>query len=269
MGMLWQKGQAGQGVAEVGVDAKRTEPPDPYTEGTLLRDMKGAARFIADPRLREALKEADGIGTAATRPAIIERIKEAGFVSAQKKGKTVYLRSTEKLKQVLAHVPAELQSPGTTALWEQMLAMVSRGDMTLENFVDRQAKEATKLVETAKAKGPKSIVTGESIPCSEVAGCKGGGTLRLRPGPRGSFWACSNYPQCTCRFDDVKGKPVKRQEKPPVEALPGDGDQCPQCGSGTLKTRSVTNPKSKAYGKRFLGCSEHPKCDFSQWEDKK
>lgn len=65
------------------------------------------------------------------------------------------------------------------------------------------------------------------------------------------------------QFDKLGGGP----DTGPVAPMDGDGGACPECGSGVLQTRVVRNEKSKAYGKRFLGCNRHPKCDYTKWED--
>ena len=64
--------------------AKRTEPPKPYTENTLLAAMENAGRFVEDEELRRQLKDR-GLGTPATRAAILERLIEVGYVQRAKK----------------------------------------------------------------------------------------------------------------------------------------------------------------------------------------
>lgn len=269
MSFTWQKGQTGRGVSECGIDAKTTTPPKPYTEGTLVADMKGAARFIADPKLRESLKEADGIGTPATRASMIEKLKDVGAIRIESgKGKKQegdggYIRSTPAGQQIISMLPPMLTDPGTTALWEQMLGHISRGELPVDQFMRRQEDATRSLVTQALATKP-NIPQGQSIPCSE-AGCSGGGALVKRKGPHGEYWACSNSPDCKNKFNDVKGKPVLRTPSAPVEALAGDGEDCPKCKEGKLQTRVVNNPKSKANGKSFLSCNRYPKCDYSQW----
>ena len=63
------------------VEAKRTQPPPRYGEGTLIDAMQNAWRFVEDPAQRERLKEAKGIGTPATRAAIIEGLKRQGLLA--------------------------------------------------------------------------------------------------------------------------------------------------------------------------------------------
>ena len=67
------------------VEAKRTQPPPRYNEGTLVDAMQNAWRFVEDPALRERLKEAKGIGTPATRADIIKGLKRQNLLAADGK----------------------------------------------------------------------------------------------------------------------------------------------------------------------------------------
>lgn len=109
---------------------KKTTPPKPYTEATLLSAMENAGRFVEDEQLKEQLKDS-GLGTPATRAAIIERLIEVGYVS--RKGKS--LMPTEKGVKLIDIVPDELKSPQTTGKWEKGLSSVSKGKMKDERFM--------------------------------------------------------------------------------------------------------------------------------------
>lgn len=264
----WKKGQRGAGVKAVDIESKVTKPPAPYTEGTLLAAMKGAAQFIADPALKAALKEAQGIGTPATRAAIIERLKEVDCLREERgaqgaKGEK-YLRSTDKGRQVVKFLPRMLTDAGTTAVWEQMLELVSRGEMSLEDFMARQTDAVKKLVAEALAASHALPSTdSNTVPCAE-AGCAGGGTLCKRRGKYGPYWACS-IPGCTNKFDEVAGKPKLRKAPPPIIPLPGDGEPCKACKQGVMVTKQVNKLGSKSHGKKFLSCSRYPQCNHAEW----
>ena len=66
---------------EAAADAKETKPPPRYSEATLLSAMEAAGKLIEDEELREAMKDS-GIGTPATRAAIIEPLIDAATSSA-------------------------------------------------------------------------------------------------------------------------------------------------------------------------------------------
>lgn len=266
----WKKGQQGSGVKDVRIDQRVTTPPAPYTEGTLNDAMKGAGALVADPKLRAALKDKNGdpagIGTGATRAAIVERLKEVGFLRTEKVKKKVYLRSSESGRHLIAHVPQLLTDPTTTAIWEQMLEMVSRGEMPPDAFLGRQIEMVKKLVGEALQAGSDMAVKQGAVAC-EKAGCSGGGCLSKRKSKFGDgfFWACSKE-GCSNVFEDTKEGPVMKVREE-IEALSGHGNACPKCGKGKLVTKRVSNKTSKSFGKSFLACDAYPGCKYSEWPD--
>ncbi len=124
-----QEGQPAQ-VLAVKSSRKKTQPPKPYTEAGLLSAMENAGRFVEDEALREQLKE-NGLGTPATRAAIIERLLKVGYIRRQGKN----LLPTEKGERLMEVVPPELKSPETTGKWERGLSAIAGGRMTDEVFM--------------------------------------------------------------------------------------------------------------------------------------
>ncbi len=109
---------------------KKTQPPALYTENTLLSAMENAGRFVEDETLKEQMKDS-GLGTPATRAAIIERLLTVGYI--ERKGQT--LVPTEKGMKLIEIVPEELKSPQTTGKWEKGLSSIAKGNMTNEKFM--------------------------------------------------------------------------------------------------------------------------------------
>ncbi|MGI5885606.1 MAG: DNA topoisomerase 3 [Candidatus Spyradocola sp.] len=109
---------------------KKTTPPPPYNENTLLGAMENAGRFVEDEDLRRQLKER-GLGTPATRAAIIERLIEVGYVRREKKA----LLPTDKGMKLIAVVPEQMSSPETTGRWEKGLSDIAKGKMDPEKFM--------------------------------------------------------------------------------------------------------------------------------------
>jgi len=103
-------------VQRVTVKQQKTKPPAPHTDASLLAMMEHAGRLIEDEEIRERMK-ASGLGTPATRAAIIERLIEVGYVV--RRGKA--LISTDKGKSLIAVAPEEITSPETTGRWEKAL----------------------------------------------------------------------------------------------------------------------------------------------------
>ncbi len=102
-----------QGVA---VKQQKTKPPAPHTDASLLAMMEHAGKLIDDDELRERMK-ASGLGTPATRAAVIERLIDVGYVS--RKGRAIL--STEKGQSLISVAPEEIASPETTGRWEKAL----------------------------------------------------------------------------------------------------------------------------------------------------
>ncbi|SEH12606.1 type IA DNA topoisomerase [Thermoleophilum album] len=128
---------------KVDVLEKETQPPRRYTDASLLAAMETAGREIEDPELREALKDS-GIGTPATRAAIIERLIEVGYL--ERDGRT--LRPTEKGMQVIRLLGDHpLTSAELTGEWERRLALIERGQDTRPAFMRDIADFTTKTVE--------------------------------------------------------------------------------------------------------------------------
>lgn len=111
-------------------EQKKTQPPKPYTEAGLLSAMENAGRFVEDEALKEQLKES-GLGTPATRAAIIERLLTVGYIKRQGKA----LLPTEKGEKLVAIVPPEMKSAETTGKWEKGLASIAAGRMPTEVFM--------------------------------------------------------------------------------------------------------------------------------------
>ena len=129
--------------------AKKTQPPKPYTDATLLSAMENAGRAIEDEALRDAMKE-NGLGTPATRAAIIERLIDVGYV--QRTGKA--LRATPKAMSLMQVLPEQLKSAETTGRWERALGNMARGSGTVtpQAFMDSIKRFTVFIVEDAKQK---------------------------------------------------------------------------------------------------------------------
>lgn len=123
------KGQT-NAVTEVYSEAKKTKPPKAYTESSLLSAMEHAGRFVEDDEMKEQMKDL-GLGTPATRAAIIERLLAVGYI--ERKGKS--LIPTDKGMKLIEVVPEELKSPMTTGKWEKGLVSISKGTMQPERFM--------------------------------------------------------------------------------------------------------------------------------------
>lgn len=132
-------------VAAVKVKAGKTTPPRHYTEDTLLSAMETAGK---EDMPEEA--ERRGIGTPATRAAILEKLVSAGFVERKRAKKTVSLLPTPLGTALITVLPEQLQSPMLTAEWEYRLKEVERGTLAPGDFMDGIAAMLRELVETCR-----------------------------------------------------------------------------------------------------------------------
>ena len=186
-------------VAEVEIKALKTMPPKPYTQGELVKSMKGVARFVTDPRLKQKLKDTTGIGTEATRANIISVLIARGYIV--KKGRSI--RASDAAFTLIDAVPAAIADPGTTAVWEQALDMIEAGQLTLDVFLSKQATWISQLIAQY---GSMSL----SIKLPHGPACpQCGAPTRQRTGKSGPFWSCSRYPDCNGTLPVESGPPKR------------------------------------------------------------
>ncbi|MGA3039425.1 MAG: DNA topoisomerase 3, partial [Bryobacteraceae bacterium] len=122
----------GQSQAVVDVEAlkKKTRPPKRFTEATLLTAMETAGKTLDEKELSDAMKET-GLGTPATRAAIIEVLLKRGYIVREGK----MLEATEKGIHLIEVVHPEVKSPAMTGQWEAYLKRIQRGTAKLEPFI--------------------------------------------------------------------------------------------------------------------------------------
>ena len=135
----------GQTLAVEAVQVKegQTIPPKHFTEDSILASMENAgAENMPDDAERR------GIGTPATRAAILEKLVATGLVERKKAKKVTDLVPTPAGSSLVAVLPEALQSPLLTADWEQRLGQVERGELSPEDFMGGIAAMVEELVKT-------------------------------------------------------------------------------------------------------------------------
>src|SRR5205085_2630449 len=118
-------------VNEIGSEEKETKPPRRYTEGALLAAMETAGKLVDEEELREAMKDS-GIGTPATRAAIIERLIQVGYIERDARALIVTEKGLNVVRLLGEHA---LTSPDMTGEWEHRLARIEAGDDSREAFM--------------------------------------------------------------------------------------------------------------------------------------
>ena len=109
----------------------QTKPPAYFTEGTLIAAMENIWRSFDDEKLQTQLKEAGGIGTPATRAAIISELRRKTYLEADGK----ILHCTNLGRSLLKKVSPQIRSAVLTAKFEEKLKLVEKGDCNVNDFV--------------------------------------------------------------------------------------------------------------------------------------
>ncbi len=128
---------------EITVAEGKTTPLKHFTEDTLLSAMETAG--LKD---MPADAERKGLGTPATRAAILEKLITNGFVERKKLKKTVHLMPTHTGNSLITVLPEQLQSPLLTAEWENQLKKVEHGEIPADDFVDEITEMLRELTST-------------------------------------------------------------------------------------------------------------------------
>ena len=136
----------------------KTKPKPLHTEATLLSAMETAGKEIEDDALRQALKEC-GIGTPATRAAIIETLFARGYVERCKKS----LVPTEKGLALYSVVKSmRIADVALTGEWEKELTRIEHGEASADTF-RKEIEDYTRGI------------TSELLSCNKLFGHKDSG----------------------------------------------------------------------------------------------
>ncbi len=266
----------------------KTTPPKPYDDASLLTAMKNAGQEIDDEDLAAYMKQS-GLGTPATRAAIIERLLQTAYIERSKKS----IIPTEKGKAIINNVHPHLKNAALTATWEQQLGEIQDDKLTLSKFEDDIADFVRRLLpDVAKqaASVPGDAKSGIGLcPQCKVGVVretpKGAGCSRWREGCTFTVWREQYGKKLSdAQIKEIvqKGrtKPIKGFKKkngsgtydaalvigedfkirPDFGSQNGDSASfgaCPQCKEGTVRS----TPKG-------AGCSRWREgCTFSIWRE--
>lgn len=203
-----QEGMSGKCV-EFNIGETETQPPKRYTQASLLKDLANMAKYVKDPDIKKLLKEKDegkkgengGIGTPATRAAIIDGLESKGFIVT--KGKMV--TSTKLGRSFIDLLPDEAKTPDMTALWHEQQKLIEKGELSLDEFIQEIDAYIEKKISALK---DAEITINVAKPTHSCPEC-GKGLIR-RPAKvkkNGYWWGCSGFPKCSFRAYDKNGKP--------------------------------------------------------------
>ncbi|TEA77020.1 DNA topoisomerase III [Allopusillimonas ginsengisoli] len=164
----------GENVRTEDIEARGlvTKPPARFSEATLLSAMEGAGKLVDDEALREAMSER-GLGTPATRAAIIEGLLNEGYL--RREGRE--LIPSAKARQLMTLLSGlgvnELTSPELTGEWEHRLKQIEQRQLDRDAFMREIAQMTQVIVKRAK-EYERDTVPGDystlSTPCPKCGG---------------------------------------------------------------------------------------------------
>lgn len=251
---------------KIDLEKKQTKPPKRYTPASIIKEL-----------------EKRGLGTKATRAAIVENLFDRGYLNENSITVTdIGLKTCDVLEK---YCPEILDENLTREIEDEMEELriekkkpeevkthaISFLTKTLKNFDSHIKEIGVGLLEATK----ETESFGTCPKCNE-------GRIVQRRGKFGRFLACSRYPDCTQTFKiPAKGKlsPVEQEEgkflisvkfpkkgaeivdllamqekdEGPREKVKGEGETCSACGTGKMVLR-------KGFYGEFLGCDQYPKC---------
>jgi DNA topoisomerase-3 len=126
-----------------------TKPPPRFSEATLLSAMEHSGKLVDDEELAEAMKER-GLGTPATRAAIIEKLLGEKYIVREQRELVPTGKAFELLSLLQAREIDVLASPELTGEWEYKLNQILKGSMTREQFMSEIREKTAEIVDKVK-----------------------------------------------------------------------------------------------------------------------
>ncbi|MCJ8012513.1 DNA topoisomerase 3 [Paenibacillus sp. KQZ6P-2] len=254
----------GEGVTCISSEAKEkeTQPPKPYTEGTLLKAMESAGKQIEDEELRDAMKDS-GLGTPATRAAIIERLKQVGYMVM--KGKRIVITQKGKMAiEVIRGAGVDLlTSPEMTGQWERRLNEIAKGSASDEVFMANVKKFATMVISKVKVQPRVAKESFEDKPSEEAKSTRTRKKTTTKAGEEKASAKASTSKRTSAKKSASVAATDSAQNDSPEQAPPVPRTTtagiapCPRAGcQGAL-----------IMGRRGYGCSHYKTgCKFVIWK---
>jgi len=207
------------GPHEPFVKPGQTTPPKHFTENTLLGAMDTAGKLVEEAELREALKE-KGLGTPATRAAIIETLLKRQYIMRQAKN----LAATDLGRYLVALVrDHNLKSPELTGEWESKLNRIEAGQTAPEGFMQEIAEYTRRIIQSSDETAIDEEKLGDCPRCGQpvIAGKRAFGCSAWRQG-------CRFVLEPTYRGRDLDSRQIRALLQHGVTSEPiklGDGQQ--------------------------------------------
>jgi len=226
------------------VEAKRTQPPPRYSEGTLVEAMQNAWRFVKDPELRERLKEAKGIGTPATRAEIIKGLKRQNLLAADGKFVVPTTAGLQIFEMLRAAAPS-LVDPGTTARWEMQLDDIVSGRTEFRSVIDGIAAMADGLIAVLRAHRGSTV----DLEAGTAPRGRGRAATDRKPRSRQRSVEVPTAKRAPGRRRTSRSKPAEPVETTPAVSSVGSSSRKPTNAGAMPSAKMVAYAKSLANSK--------------------
>lgn len=237
-------------AATVTADKKKTKPPKPFTDATLLDAMTSIHRYVANAAIKKMLREGDGIGTEATRANIVETLIARKLLKREKKN----IHATQTGLAHFTLMPADLTTPDMAGIFERDTRRIEAGEMSPDDLLERMVKfirlqidNQEAWLEKARKHAPVEKPSEyECRNCSKPLFEK----VTVKNKKRLTYFACK-ADGCECCFRSDNGAPtlcfrgpLKDQDAKEAtekrEALLRDAPVCSVCGNPLLRrTKAV------------------------------
>jgi len=227
-------------------EEKTTKPPKRFTQGDLLKAMEGAGKQIDDEVLRQQLK-GKGLGTVATRPAIMENLMDRGYILQEQKSLKPTQKGSELIRLIKERLPHAqlLVSAEMTGQMEFNLSKVEKGELTIEQYMADVEEAIGRIIEELRSFEQKNGKTPLALAPSKEAPEKGennGAKLARKKTIKVGGELAGKETQV---------KPKKEKNISQAEAL----GTCPKCGGEVIE------------GQKGFGCASWREgCRFVLWK---
>ncbi|GAB6154955.1 type IA DNA topoisomerase [Desulfosporosinus burensis] len=238
-------------------EEKSTKPPKRFTQGDLLKAMEGAGKQIDDEVLRQQLK-GKGLGTVATRPAIMENLIDRGYILQDQKALKPTQKGIELIRLIKERLPQAqlLISAEMTGQMEFNLSKVEKGELTIEQYMTDVEEAIGRIIkelrsfEHSHGKTPLALAPTVEVQTSRTGTGEGAKATRKKP----------TKAQNSSGATEEKAK-IKKLEHPVKENREKSELQteafgkCPKCGGDVIE------------GQKGFGCANWREgCRFVLWK---
>ncbi|WP_092483826.1 DNA topoisomerase III [Candidatus Ichthyocystis hellenicum] len=136
-------------LEDIEIKSLHTKPSPRFTEASLLSAMESAGKFVEDDEFREAMSK-KGLGTPATRAAIIEGLIHEGYIIRQGKELIPTAKAFSIMTLLRGLDISELTSPELTGEWEHKLSLIEKTQLSRESFMKEIRDTTARIVSQAK-----------------------------------------------------------------------------------------------------------------------